>query len=242
MSAFTWLVAALAGGASLVATLIDYFDRGALPARSGGGIGVMLVSSAMLVTAVVLFLKLHRFASRGRPTRVAVGIVAPLAGLVLIGLFMRLGLRSPSPVLPLPFTPTVSLRFSAGGSPQIVVLPSKATSGGVRWSGNRSAFEYECFLAPKPVSKWPLREPLPAGEEPRQSIVSLSATASAPPGREDCRMTVVAGEAITLYLGGLLEPEITVDGKPMPSPLSLGRGTYQLTIAGSYEQVPGGDR
>lgn len=53
VAVFTWLVIGLIAGGTLAATLVDYFYRAALPARSVGGIGVMVVSAITTLVAII---------------------------------------------------------------------------------------------------------------------------------------------------------------------------------------------
>lgn len=234
LAVFTWLVIGLIAGATLYQTLADYFERAAIPARTVGGIAVTALSAVTTLAAILLLLTFRRFGTLAMSLQIAVGIVAPLGSLILIGLFMVVGWKFSSPILPLPFTPTVTLQFDDSSAPQVTITPSPPIGASqMRYDGIRKEFEYECFLGYFPGSSWPLRGFVYSPPNaPKQSLVKMSGLQSA--NQEEFAVTIqfTTSETVNLVVDGVAEAEITLDDKPIGLPAEIQPGSYKLTITG----------
>ena len=229
VSIFTGLIAA----SVLVATLDDYVRNAAIPARSLGGVLVMVVSAIATLSPIVLILARRRFSAWPQTRQLLCGVLAPVGFLTLIAVFMIVGLRSKTPILPLPITPTVALRFD-GDSIRIDVQPDLATNGGsLGPGGDPNAFEYECSVGYIPGSHWPLRQFVYWGlNSPKQSLVKLSATSTVNQGKRQVTVRFTNSETVNFDVSGLSALEVTVDGTSVATPARIQPETHEIVVSG----------
>ena len=233
VSIFTGLIAA----SVLVATLVDYLTYAAMPARSMGGVLVMVVSAITTLPPIVLILARRGFSAWSQTRQLLYGVLAPVGFLMLIAVFMIVGLKSRTPVLPLPVTPTVTLRLDGDSIPGVDVQPNLAANGGSRGpGGDANAFEYECFVGYVRGSSWPLRQFVYWGlNAPKQSLVKPSATSTVNQGKRQVTVTFTNSETVDFDVRGLSAVEVTVDGTPVDTPARIQPETHEIVINGRQQ-------
>jgi hypothetical protein len=224
-----------------VATVGDVF-KGTVPARTIWGVLVIVVGllSPVLTGLLVIFKRRFDCLHQSWQTLIFIATLAtPCIYLSLLLFLVHCGLRSTSTVLPLLFTPTLSIGLDEEGKLTAVLEPDSLVGGCRSWEGY-TAFvgqvrNFEAHWTVSHRASWPfeLLRDLTRSKSATQPVADLAGVIGS---RGEYGVDIVADlsvtEATQLQIVGLYDVEIVCDGQGIVDSAGISPGRHRIEIVG----------